>query len=216
MTAVRRFLARLEKQTAVRALIFAGLLVLIAATMFALNAHTPLQMDDYDYSISWATGKPVSGLADVIASQAAHYRLWGGRSVVHALTQMFLYMGKGVFNIANTVMYLLLLLEIYALAKPREKRFCWTLLLAEHTFLFFGVSFFGTVFLWLDGACNYLWGTVLALLPLCLAPRASEKTDALSVISIPACFLAGWTNENTACGVLAATILLVGYRKFRK
>ena len=203
MTAVRRFLARLEKQTAVRALIFAGLLALIAATMFALNAHTPLQMDDYDYSISWATGKPVSGLADVIASQAAHYRLWGGRSVVHALAQMFLYMGKGVFNIANTVMYLLLLLEIYALAKPNEKRFCWTLLLAEHAFLFFG-------------ACNYLWGTVLALLPLCLVPRASEKTDALSVISIPACFLAGWTNENTACGVLAATILLLGYRKFRK
>lgn len=216
MTAVRRFLARLEKQTAVRALIFAGLLVLIAATMFALNAHTPLQMDDYDYSISWATGKPVSGLADVIASQAAHYRLWGGRSVVHALAQMFLCMGKGVFNIANTVMYLLLLLEIYALAKPNEKRFCWTLLLAEHAFLFFGVSFFGTVFLWLDGACNYLWGTVLALLPLRLVPRASEKTDALSVISIPTCFLAGWTNENTACGVLAATILLLGYRKLRK
>lgn len=216
MTAVRRFLTRLEKQTAVRALIFAGLLVLIAATMFALNAHTPLQMDDYDYSISWATGKPVSGLADVIASQAAHYRLWGGRSVVHALAQMFLYMGKGVFNIANTVMYLLLLLEIYALAKPRGKRFCWTLLLAEHAFLFFGVSFFGTVFLWLDGACNYLWGTALALLPLCLVPRASEKTDALSVLSIPVCFLAGWTNENTACGVLAATLLLVGYRKFRK
>ena len=216
MTAVRRFLARLEKQTAVRALIFAGLLVLIAATMFALNAHTPLQMDDYDYSISWATGKPVSGLEDVIASQAAHYRLWGGRSVVHALAQMFLYMGKGVFNIANTVMYLLLLLEIYALAKPRGKRFCWTLLLAEHAFLFFGVSFFGTVFLWLDGACNYLWGTVLALLPLCLVPQALEKTDALSVLSIPACFLAGWTNENTACGVLAAMLLLLGYRKFRK
>lgn len=216
MTAVRRFLTRLEKQTAVRALIFAGLLVLIAATMFALNAHTPLQMDDYDYSISWATGKPVSGLADVIASQAAHYRLWGGRSVVHALAQMFLYMGKGVFNIANTVMYLLLLLEIYALSKPKGKRFCWALLLAEHAFLFFGVSFFGTVFLWLDGACNYLWGTVLALLPLCLVPRASEKTDALSVLSIPACFLAGWTNENTACGVLAATLLLLGYRKFRK
>ena len=142
MTAVRRFLARLEKQTAVRALIFAGLLALIAATMFALNAHTPLQMDDYDYSISWATGKPVSGLADVIASQAAHYRLWGGRSVVHALAQMFLYMGKGVFNIANTVMYLLLLLEIYALAKPKGKRFCWTLLFGGACFFVFRRVFF--------------------------------------------------------------------------
>lgn len=129
MTAVRRFLARLEKQTAVRALIFAGLLALIAATMFALNAHTPLQMDDYDYSISWATGKPVSGLADVIASQAAHYRLWGGRSVVHALAQMFLYMGKGVFNIANTVMYLRFCWKSMRLPSRRESgsagRFCW-------------------------------------------------------------------------------------------
>lgn len=217
MTAVRRFLAQLEKQTAVRALIFAGLLVLIAATMFALNAHTPLQMDDYDYSISWATGKPVSGLADVIASQAAHYRLWGGRSVVHALTQMFLYMGKGVFNIANTVMYLLLLLEIYALAKPREKRFCWTLLLAEHTFLFFRVSFFGTVFLWLDGACNYLWGTALALLPLLIIPRLLEKESvALGVIGVPLCFLSGWTNENAACGVLAAVFLLLADSAYRR
>ena len=49
-----------------------------------------------------------------------------------------------------------------------------------------------------------------------LVPRAAEKTDALSVLSVPVCFLAGWTNENTACGVLAATILLLGYRKFRK
>ena len=216
MTAVRRFLTRLEEKTAFRALIFAGLLALIAATMFLLNSHTPLQMDDYDYSISWATGKPVSGPADIIASQAAHYRLWGGRSVVHALAQLFLYMGKGVFNIANTAMYVLLLLEIYVLAKPKEKRFCWMLLLAEHAFLFFGVSFFGTVFLWLDGACNYLWGTALALLPMSLVPRAAEKTDALSVCSIPLCFLSGWTNENTACGVLAASILLLGYKKLRK
>ena len=216
MTAVRRRLARMEEKTAVRALIFAGLLALIAATMFLLNSHTPLQMDDYDYSISWATGKPVSGLADVIASQAAHYRLWGGRSVVHALAQLFLYRGKGVFNIANTVMYVLLLLEIYALARPKGKRFCWALLLVEHAFLFFGVSFFGTVFLWLDGACNYLWGTALALLPMSLVPRAAEKTDALSACSIPLCFLAGWTNENTACGVLAALILLLGYRKLKK
>jgi len=44
---------------------------------------------------------------------------------------------------------------------------CWSILLAAHAFLFTCVPFFGTVFLWLDGACNYLWGTALALWHLC-------------------------------------------------
>ena len=163
MNRARDFLAGMEEKTTFRACVFAAILVLMAATMFLLNVHTPLQMDDYDYSFSWSTGKPLAGVADVLASQAAHYRLWGGRSVVHTLAQLFLYWGKGVFNIANTAAYMLLVLELYALAKPKGRRFCWTVLLVIHAALFTLVPFFGTVFLWLDGACNYLWGTALPL-----------------------------------------------------
>ena len=155
MNRARDFLAGMEEKTAFRACVFAAILVLMAATMFLLNVHTPLQMDDYDYSFSWSTGKPLAGVADVLASQAAHYRLWGGRSVVHTLAQLFLYWGKGVFNIANTAAYMLLVLELYTLAKPKGRRFCWTVLLVIHAALFTLVPFFGTVFLWLDGACNY-------------------------------------------------------------
>lgn len=125
MNRVKRFFARLEEKMVFRACVFAALLMLIAGTMFLLNAHTPLQMDDYDYAFSWSTGKPLSGVADVLASQAAHYRLWGGRSVVHTLTQLFLYAGKGAFNVANTAMYVLLVLELYALVRPKGRRFCW-------------------------------------------------------------------------------------------
>ena len=156
MNRARDFLAGMEEKTAFRACVFAAILVLMAATVFLLNVHTPLQMDDYDYSFSWSTGKPLAGVADVLASQAAHYRLWGGRSVVHTLAQLFLYWGKGVFNIANTAAYMLLVLELYTLAKPKGRRFCWTVLLVIHAALFTLVPFFGTVFLWLDGACNYL------------------------------------------------------------
>ena len=215
----RQLLERMEENPRLRACLFGALLALIGATMFLLNAHTPLQMDDYDYRISWSTGQPVSGLADVIASQAAHYRLWGGRSVVHAIAQLFLQGDKALFNAANTVAYLLLLLELYALARPRGRRFCWTLLLATHAALFCWVPFFGTVFLWLTGACNYLWGTALALLPLVLLRRASEG-GALARGG-PACvplgltigLIAGWTNENTACAVFAlVAIALLGMR----
>ena len=209
----RAWLERLEAREGVRRAIFLLLLVLIGCVMLLLNAHTPLMMDDYDYSFSWSTGERVSGLVDVIASQAVHYRLWGGRSVVHTLAQLFLSMDKRVFDVANTLMYLLLLLEMYALARPRGRRWCWPLLLVAHSALFCGVPFFGTVFLWLTGACNYLWGTTLALTPL-LILRSSLEEGFFShgkrfFLALPVCFFAGWTTENTACGVLALMLVIL-------
>lgn len=195
-------------------LLTAALLACVFVLLLLLNVHTPLMMDDYDYSFSWSTGERLAGVADILASQAAHYRLWGGRSVTHFLAQLFLYLGKPVFNVCNAAMYCLLLLETGALAGKKGKRFDAALLLAAHALLFFLTPFFGVAFLWLDGACNYLWGTVLALLPLVIArsERESGFFDAgwtRGWIALPVCFLAGWTNENTACGVLAALILLL-------
>ena len=214
-------LEHLEAREGVRRAIFLLLLALIGCVMLLLNAHTPLMMDDFDYSFSWSTGERVSGLADVIASQAVHYRRWGGRSVVHTLAQLFLSMDKRVFDVANTLMYLLLLLEMYALARPRGRRWCWPLLLIAHGALFCCVPFFGTVFLWLTGACNYLWGTALALTPLLILRSAMEEGFFSRrwrwLLSLPVCFLAGWTNENTACGVLALMlVILIGLRVQRR
>ena len=203
-----------ERGQRMRCGVFMLLLLAIFAQMLLLNIHTPLMMDDYDYSFSWCTGERLSGAADVLASQAAHYRLWGGRSVVHTLAQLFLWLGKPVFNAANAAMYVLLLLEVLALAGFGPRRADSLRLLLAHAVLMTGVPFFGTVFLWLDGACNYLWGTALALAPLLIAQseRSGGFFDAgwtRGIWALPLCFLAGWTNENTACGVLALTALLI-------
>ena len=217
---VKRMLENVEGHARVRMVLFFALLLMIGGVMYLLNAHTPLMMDDYDYSFSWATGERIGGIADVLASQAAHYRLWGGRSVVHALAQFFLSMDKTVFNAANTLMYLVLLLEVYALVRPGCRRWHWEILLIAHAVLFTCVPFFGTVFLWLTGACNYLWGTVLALLPLVIVRSAQE--DGFFArgwhgwLAVPVCFFAGWTNENTACGVFAAVFVLLAVRALKK
>lgn len=216
---VKRLLENVESHACMRMVLFMTLLLLIGGTMLLLNTHTPLMMDDYDYSFSWATGERIGGVTDVMASQVAHYRLWGGRSVVHALAQFFLSMDKRVFNAANTLMYLLLLLEVYALARPKSRKWCWEILLLAHAFLFTGIPFFGTVFLWLTGACNYLWGTALALTPLLILRSAQE--DGFFArgwhgwLAVPVFLLAGWTNENTACGILAITLLLLAIQKSR-
>ena len=188
--------------------------------MLALNAYMPLMMDDYDYSFSWATGERLAGVGDIFASQAAHYRLWGGRSVVHFLAQLFLYLGKPMFNVLNAAMYVLLLLEMAALGAKPGQRCSWRGVLVSHLLMMTCVPFFGTVFLWLDGACNYLWGTALALVPLLIAKSEREGGcfDAgwtRGWAALPMCFLAGWTNENTACGVLAALFLLLVWDRIK-
>lgn len=72
-----RLCDRLEASAWARGAVFVLLLSLIGVCMYSLNAHTPLQMDDYDYSISWSTGEPIAGIADVIASQAAPLQALG-------------------------------------------------------------------------------------------------------------------------------------------
>lgn len=213
-------LTRMEGSVGVRRALFIGILLLMGVIVYGLNLHTPLMMDDYDYSFSWKTGRPLAGLADVLASQVEHYRIWGGRSVVHTFAQLFLLWGKPVFNIANTGMYLLLLLEIYALARNGRRPWDFTILLLASAFLLFGVPFFGTVFLWLDGACNYLWGTVLALTPL-LIDRSEREGGvfsgggAMGVVAVMISFFAGWTNENTACAVWAVVFAMLARRKVK-
>lgn len=203
----KRFLENVEGHARVRMVLFFAALLLIGGVMLLLNIHTPLMMDDYDYSFSWSTGERISGPMDIIASQAAHYSLWGGRSVVHGIAQAFLATDKMAFNIANTLMYLLLLLEIYAIARPKGRSWNYLLLLGAHAALFAGVPFFGTVFLWLTGSCNYLWGTALALTPLLMAGSAKKggffAKGKRGWLAVPIAFFAGWTNENTACGILA-------------
>ena len=197
--------AAADGQTAVRCAMTLIVIALIAVTVYLLNLHTPLMLDDYDYSFSWATGKPLESIADVLKSQMAHYRLWGGRSVVHTFTQGFLYLGKGLFNYANTLMYLLLLVEIGWLAAGLKAALRWQNLLCIHLILFLCMPVYGTVFLWLDGACNYLWGTALALVPLLLEKeKLYRKLSGIGgcLFCGIVCFLAGWTNENTALGIL--------------
>ena len=198
--------ARLEQCKAIRAVLFFAVMFFIGVSMYLLNVHMPVILDDFDFAISWATGEMLSGFGDIIASQVVHYHTWGGR-LVQFFSQLFMYWGDSVFNVVNTSMYLVLLLEIYMIVRPK-RRFCWMLILLEHLVLINMIPFFGTVFLWMCGSCNYLFGTALSLLPL-LVLRSVKDGGWISSGKFTAvlCFLigvlGGWTNENMTCGVIA-------------
>ncbi len=196
--------------------LFLLILLLILGVLFKLTSLTPLLMDDFDYSFSWATGERLSSISDVLASQAVHWQLWGGRSVAHTLAQFFLLMGKPLFNTLNSVVYLLL---IFCILRLGGRPFRWQELAFCHLALFLLFPGFGTVFLWLDGSCNYLWCSVLAIFPLLLTTGMEEgsfpNSTPVWIGYILLCFLAGWTNENTACGVFAGRLIWLFLRKKR-
>jgi len=205
---VLHILSVLESRRWLRGVFFASVLALTGVIVFILNLYTPMLMDDYDYLYSWATGERIESFGDVLRSQFIHYLTTNGRMFTHVFAQGTLLLGKEAFCIANTAMFLILLLEIYFLSRRRKACFEWMLLLCESLILMTLVPFFGMVFLWQTGACNYLWGTAFALLPAIMLRAVREygifaSNKAVTVMFPLIGFCAGWTNENTACGIVA-------------
>lgn len=185
------------------------LLTLSAAfgAFLLLNLLTPLYMDDYSYMRDFATKEPVSSLSDLLRSMAVHYEKVNGRYVPHFLAQLFLMWGKGIFNFLNAAAGVLLLSGMYAAASPRGGRsraFRPAVFLAAGLGLWICVPAFGQSCLWLTGACNYLWGGMLAFAALALSrrPPSAAVTAAVFILG----FLAGNTAENGAAALLVAAV----------
>lgn len=197
-----------------------------------LNNCTPLICDDYVYSFVWQdnamgvalpkTAERVSGITDILISQWNHYFSWGGRTIAHSLAQLFLWIGKDLFNFANAGCFIIMLLEIQWLIDGGKIHFNFTV---QDILWVFGVVwifsvFFGDVFTWLTLACNYLWTTVLILGFLLICERyylfsegGIRYKEPFTKVLLFFLFgtIAGWTNENVPCFI----ILILGYYNFK-
>ncbi len=183
--------------------------------------------DDYVYSFIWdgsdgwniyqplpETAERVESLEDLWNSMCSYYTTWGGRIIGTVLSQFFLWQGKELFNFFNSVVFLILVLEIYYISEGGELtgsfnsfRILW---------IFFALwafvpGFNGIVF-WLVGSCYYLWTMVMVLAFLIPYVKAylSEGKHSDGKWKAPCMFLfgaaAGCTNENMICWL----ILIIG------
>ena len=84
-------------------------MAVIFLLMYGLNHLMPLHRDDYDYSMIWLTGEHVGSFSCVMESLWRHYLFHGGRMVTVFCLDLFLWTGKGIFDFANALMFLLLL-----------------------------------------------------------------------------------------------------------
>ena len=164
---------------------------------------SPLFSDDWHYPLIFGTDQPITSLRDIFVSQYHHYFLQNGRFIPHFFVQLFDgLLGKGLFNIANTAVFIAFIL---LLLRVNDNKTEWSLLPVVLAILFLLMPGFNNAFLWLSGSCNYLWTAVLLLLFYRLLTR-----DSIKACYSPLLFLfgvvCGWTNEAMVVGFVAGCL----------
>ena len=150
---------KMNRSSKVAALICAG----IFAFILLCNVMSLKIADDFAYCYSWADWSRITKTADIIPSMIAHAQSMNGRLIAHSIAQFFLMFPDWVFDVVNSVVFVMQIALVACIARGRNERnnlvlvgiFCamWVFELA-----------FGQANLWLDGACNYLWNVAFGLM----------------------------------------------------
>lgn len=200
-----------------RKAVFWILLGISFAAIWIYNNLTPLMSDDLLFKAS-----DYQSPFDIFRMEYKQYMTWTGRSVLQVILKIFSLMPKWVFNLFNSLCFVMLTLLIYWNVKERKKYDAFLFVFINLLVWNFSVEFSQTV-LWMGGACNYLWGIVILLGFLtCFRyflenGRSYTKTVPISVLMFLFGVLAGWGNENTSGGgILIALIFSLLYFKKEK
>lgn len=192
-----------------------GFIAILLYNFLTPNMSDELQFDKSVYH----------SVADLFREEYNNYMTWNGRSVVQMIMRCFLLLPKPVFDLCNSVCFVLLTLLMYWNIRGENRKpydFAAYGLVSLLVWQF-GVSFDQTV-LWESGACNYLWGTVIILgfvtvYRYCTEHAGGVKNGALLVLGLFVFGLfGGWCNENTSGGglLLVLYFTIVYYRRNRK
>lgn len=188
--------------------------------MYILNQKTPWVVDDL------LKVQAIPGLIDInswIKHIEAFYFGWGGRIWGELYALLFLSLPKSIFNIINTIGYLLLVALIYI--NITGKYF-----ISVSLFLFINFSLwiclpaFGQDILWVSGCANYMWSMLIPLLFLAgwrIYIDKEYKVFSNCFFIIAVFFLgvmAGWANENVSVGIIWILLcFMMTYKiKYRK
>jgi hypothetical protein len=192
--------------------------LVICAAFFYLNHYTTLAYDDfryrhivgvgtYDLVSEFPTIGEMKNVGDIALSMRNSYFETGLRVLPSILGPLFMMTDKTVFDICNTLIYIIFILLIAFHITGSFRKNNLTLFVIISLLLWFFTPAWGEDFLWLCGSCNYLWTTVLLLF--FLVPF--RKKIALDTYRLPIVFsilffllalLSGSCNENSGIAVL--------------
>lgn len=206
-----------------RKYLFFTLLTGVFLILFYLNIKTPMTGDDYPYSFIFETTQRISSFSDIIQSQYLHYHNWGGRSVVHIIAQLLLFLDNPVLMDAVNALAFTLFIYLIYLHSVGTREYNIRLLVIIFVSVWLLQPVFAETVLWITGSANYLWGSMIILLFL-LPYRLYKDKNAginiknilLSIMMFLGGIIAGWTNENTAAGMIVMIIMYIIYYRYSK
>ena len=171
--------------------------LVIFMLMLKLNRLTPYICDDFTYNLNFLTREPLGSVWEILPSMYAHSYKMNGRLISHGLTQLFMLLPSGVFDVVNAAVFFLTLSLMHRLCGSKSV----LLLGASFCLLWGSLPVFGQVVLWQVGAINYFWS--LTALLLFITPEFLRLTEGRSLLKkkwhwAAFCvysFFFGWYNE---------------------
>ncbi len=191
--------------------------------LLVLNRWSLYVADDFGYLFSFYDRARIESLSQIIMSMRAHRYKMNGRLVAHVLVQMFGMWPMWVFDVVNALVFTLLIALVYKIGRG-EGNHRSAVPAAVFCLVWLFCPAFGQVNLWQDGACNYLWSVVLALLFLMPYIQAFLRQQRVQAWWDKLCFLClafgmgaySETSSAAAIGVAALLLFLVALYNKRK
>jgi len=219
---IRKIVENIYSKMASKKILILVILVMFAF-IYAFNRIYPLMIDDWMYTFIFGQTPQtrVSSFFDIFVSQYNHYMQWGGRTVVHIIAQVLIWMDPFWHDLLNSIVFIGLLLLIYRISNYNLKTNITVFIVISVLFWFLQPGFAATMF-WITGSANYLWGTLIILLfmyPYYVYYLKGESHDNVFKMIGFLVFgiIAGWTNENMSVALIFFIItLFIILRRQRK
>ena len=203
------------------------ILVFVFIFMYLLNMKTMMVSDDYIYHFVFTGRTPtssthlVSNPIEIFTSMVNHWHLWGGRVSLHYLLQFTFMFDINIFNIVNSVMFVILGILIYKHATKSKDNILLIIFIYAMLFLFMPQP--GSTIMWKSGSANYLWSSVLILSMTLIYKNHHDgykiKDNVINNILIFILgLIVGCCNENSGCALILAECLFIFlyYFKYQK
>ena len=184
-----------------------GLIAVACAVFYWMNVLTPFKEDDMGFTLIDGVWTPVQSLGDFLESCRNHYVNTNGRlaDLIPALFAAFL--GKGAFNVFNTLVFGLLAHLLSLLSVHRRSITVVALFLAA-----VGTCYPvpGETMLWMAGSANYLWAITASLLVVyCLERQDTTLGPGKGILLFIGALVAGGFNEATSFGFFTGLCLFI-------
>ncbi len=231
---MKKLITRIKEDKALAACAVVCMVVFVLTLI--QNFLTPFVSDDWCYMFVYempgnptATSERVNSLFDIFRSMKNHWNLCNGRLVAHGLLQAVLatsypgIMHKVIFNIVNSLVFVLLGIVISLHASHKNKNSNALLLACVYLMMWFFLPQYGATVLWASGAASYLWcATILLFFLLPYRRYALDHENIMKdnlkneiLMGIFGLF-AGCTNENSGGAIAFTCILFVIFYKTNK